>query len=166
MMIKERKPESGAELYRKLQKENHELADCNARLLDQVGAATKRTIELEKENEQLKSAAEFQQSSNMKRHFEIQELKKENAELKEEIDKKQNLADVRLEQELETYQKLHIKSKEKLDTEIALDEVKDQLTKAKEIISEFVEWANWEGSKCPSFKSIQAKAEQFLEETE
>ena len=39
----------------------------------------------------------------------------------------------------------------------------DQLTKAKEIIREFVEWANWQGnSKCPSFKSIQDKAEQFL----
>lgn len=41
----------------------------------------------------------------------------------------------------------------------------DQLTKAKEIISEFVKWANWQGnSKCPSFKSIQDKAEQFLKE--
>ena len=42
-----------------------------------------------------------------------------------------------------------------------------QLTKAKEIIKEFVEWANWQGnSKCPSFKSIQDKAEQFLSEVE
>ena len=41
----------------------------------------------------------------------------------------------------------------------------DQLVKAKEIIKEFVEWANWQGnSKCPSFKSIQDKAEQFLNE--
>ena len=38
-----------------------------------------------------------------------------------------------------------------------------QLTNAKEIIKEFVEWANWQGnSECPSFKSIQHKAEQFL----
>ena len=44
---------------------------------------------------------------------------------------------------------------------------KDQLTNAKEIIREFVEWANWQGnSKCPSFKSIQDKAEQFLKELE
>ena len=43
----------------------------------------------------------------------------------------------------------------------------DQLVKAKEIIKEFVEWANWQGnSKCPSFKSIQDKAEQFLNEVE
>ena len=38
----------------------------------------------------------------------------------------------------------------------------EQLTKAKEIIREFVEWATWQGSNCPSFKSIQDKAEQFL----
>lgn len=42
----------------------------------------------------------------------------------------------------------------------------DNLVKAKEIISKFVEWANWQGSKCPSFKSIQDKAEQFLSEVE
>ncbi|SEP81709.1 hypothetical protein SAMN04487977_101514 [Treponema bryantii] len=42
-----------------------------------------------------------------------------------------------------------------------------QLTKAKEIIKEFVKWANWQGnSKCPSFKSIQDKAEQFLKDSE
>ena len=40
----------------------------------------------------------------------------------------------------------------------------DKLTEAKEIIRKFVEWANWQGnSKCPSFKIIQDKAEQFLE---
>lgn len=38
----------------------------------------------------------------------------------------------------------------------------EQLTKAKEIIREFVELATWQGSNCPSFKSIQDKAEQFL----
>ena len=43
----------------------------------------------------------------------------------------------------------------------------EQLTKAKEIIREFVEWATWQGnSKCPSFKSIQDKAKQFLSEVE
>ena len=39
-----------------------------------------------------------------------------------------------------------------------------QLTDAKEIIREFVEWATWQGSNCPNFKSIQDKAEQFLSE--
>ena len=144
MMIKERKPESGAELYRKLQKENHELADCNARLLDQVGAATKRTIELEKENEQLKSAAEFQQSSNMKRHFEIQELKKENAELKAEIEN---------DRDLPTVAYMHGAEKQKKKDE-------KQLTKAKEILKMIVNYY-------PCYnKTITEQAEQFLKEIE
>ena len=42
-----------------------------------------------------------------------------------------------------------------------------QLSKAKDIIREFVEWATWQGnSKCPSFKDIQDKAEQFLNSEE
>jgi hypothetical protein len=42
----------------------------------------------------------------------------------------------------------------------------EQLTKAKEIIKELVEWANWQGSNCPNFKNIQDKAEQFLKDNE
>ena len=38
------------------------------------------------ENENLKSVAEYQQSSNMKRYFEIEELKKENASLKDALE--------------------------------------------------------------------------------
>ena len=46
-------------------------------------------------------------------------------------------------------------------------DLKRKINKAKEIIREFVDWANWQGnSKCPSFKSIQDKAEQFLSEVE
>lgn len=76
----------------------------------------------------------------------IERLEKENAELKETYRNYEQLIDkgsVTLAKErLENYK---------------------QLTKAKEIIREFVEWANWQGnSKCPSFKSIQDKAEQFL----
>lgn len=43
---------------------------------------------------------------------------------------------------------------------------KENLTKAKEIIREFVEWATWQGSNCPNFKSIQDKAEQFIKDSE
>lgn len=39
-----------------------------------------------------------------------------------------------------------------------------KLEKAKEIIKEFVSWANWGGANCPNFKDIQSKAEQFLQE--
>lgn len=46
---------------------------------------------------------------------------------------------------------------------LVLNTSDEKLDKAKEIIKEFVEWANWQGnSKCPSFKSIQDKAEKFL----
>ena len=42
-------------------------------------------------------------------------------------------------------------------------EIFKENAEAKDIIREFVEWANWQGnSKCPSFKSIQDKAEAFL----
>ena len=70
------------------------------------------------------------------------ELEKENAELKEKLG---------------NYQKGMFDEIEKRDI---------NLTKAKEIIREFVEWATWQGSNCPNFKSIQDKAEQFLSEVE
>lgn len=44
-----------------------------------------------------------------------------------------------------------------------LSEKDKQLSEAREIIREFIDWANWQGNgHCPSFKSIQNKAEQFL----
>ena len=53
------------------------------------------------------------------------------------------------------------------DTEIVNKSLEKENAEAKEIIREFVEWANWQGnSKCPSFKSIQDKAEQFLKDQE
>lgn len=71
----------------------------------------------------------------------VNELEKENAELKVEV-----------EISYEVYN-------DNLDYSYHIEK---QLTEAKKIIGEFVEWANWQGSKCPSFKSIQNKAEQFL----
>ena len=63
------------------------LEDRIRELWNEKEGLLKENAELKKENEELKSIAEFQQSSNMKRHFEIQELYKENAELKEQIEK-------------------------------------------------------------------------------
>lgn len=40
----------------------------------------------------------------------------------------------------------------------------EKLTKAKEIIREYMNWADWKGSNCPSFANICIKAEQFLKE--
>lgn len=42
----------------------------------------------------------------------------------------------------------------------------DNLAKAKKIIREYMNWADWKGSNCPSFASICVKAEQFLKEVE
>ena len=36
---------------------------------------------------------------------------------------------------------------------------------AKEIIREYLEWADWKGSNCPSYASICKKAEAFLKES-
>ena len=73
----------------------------------------------------------------------IAELEKENAELKVENEANENGA--------KKYAEFYF-------------ETNNQLTKAKEIIKEFVQWATWQGSNCPNFKSIQDKAEQFLKE--
>ena len=81
------------------------------------------------------------------------EIYKENAELEEK------LGDVQM-------QKAGEKSDLVWKLKTTNEQKADQLSKAKEIIREFVEWANWQGnSKCPSFKSIQDKAEQFLKES-
>ncbi len=102
----------------------------------------------------------------------IEELEKENAELQEEIGKKQHLADVRLEQELETYQKLHIKSREKLDTEIAFDEVRDQLAQAKKLLADIIKFQPYVNRDTMfltvgnDWKEVIHKTEQFLKEVE
>lgn len=44
---------------------------------------------------------------------------------------------------------------EKANAEIKLNE-------AREIIKEYLEWADWKGSNCPSYASICEKAEAFL----
>lgn len=44
------------------------------------------------------------------------------------------------------------------------DELEEKLTKAKEIIRKYLEWANWKGSNCPSFDDICKQAEAFLKE--
>jgi len=66
----------------------------------------------------------------------IAELEKENAELKKQVKQKQHLADVRLEQSLENYNLFANERKERIDIDIALEDMKDNLTKAKEIIEE------------------------------
>lgn len=70
----------------------------------------------------------------------IVELEKENAEFEAQIEKNN------------------------IERQKIIDEIKEQLTKAKEIIREYMNWADWKGSNCPSFANICIKAEQFLKE--
>jgi hypothetical protein len=106
---------------------------------------TKEEFWNEKKNllfKEARSYRAFELGVDFSKHH-IADLEKENAELKEKYVK--NITDCYI---CDTY-------------------CNSQLTKAKEIIREFVEWATWQGnSKCPSFKSIQDKAEQFLSEVE
>ena len=120
-----------------------------------------RIAELEKENAELKTKkipqlerriASIRGSHRVDvkklnaRIEQVERLKKENAELKKQLEMSNKVYNDNLDYS-------HY--------------IEGQLTKAKEIIREFVEWANWQGnSKCPSFKSIQDKAEQFLSEVE
>lgn len=110
-----------------------------------VEVDTKRITELEKENLYYKDIVETNSAEWEEQGQRIVALEKENAELKEKL-KPENCLKL-------------------LAKEGYIKFTSEQLTKAKEIIREFVEWATWQGnSKCPSFKSIQDKAEQFLNE--
>ena len=105
---------------------------------------------LEKENAELKLKLEaLEGQTPWKDVKDKSELIKENKELKDELKKwKDGIA---------------LKDEEIGCIETDFNTFK---SKAKEIIREFVEWATWQGSNCPNFKSIQDKAEQFLKENE
>ena len=55
-------------------------------------------------------------------------------------------------------------TKNNIERQEIIDELKKQLTKAKEIIRKYMNWADWKGSDCPSFANICIKVEQFLKE--
>ena len=127
--------------YQELEQKNHDIVKNSLDISNQFD-----------ELEEKLANADYQLEG---RDVTIKELRKENAELKE--------------------QKMYWKESSfdwrhkffKLDKVKRLIKKDKQLTKAKNIIREFVEWANWQGnSKCPSFKSIQDKAEQFLKDCE
>ena len=47
-----------------------------------------------------------------------------------------------------------------------LDRCSEKLEEAKKIIREYMNWADWKGSNCPSFAGICIKAEAFMKESE
>jgi septal ring factor EnvC (AmiA/AmiB activator) len=112
----------------------------------------------------------------------IRALQKQNGELTDKVKELEKNVEI-LTKVINNVHVVRIKQLEKENAELRKDKkelchsiseggkacvyLNEQLTKAKEIIREFVEWATWQGnSKCPSFKSIQDKAEQFLSEVE
>lgn len=135
----------------------------------------KQIAELKKENAELKDANKNLQEFYEKEYFEISDRTAD--EKIKELEKYQTevTVDDYSPYDPNTWGMMHEEMfvpkelvRDLLKENYALSEHhKDQLTKAKEIIREFVEWANWQGnSKCPSFKSIQDKAEQFLKDSE
>ena len=93
----------------------------------------------------------------------IKELKEENAELKKQVEQKQHLADVRLEQSLENYKLFSDERKARIDVDIALDDTTDQLTKAKELLTRFVMASVYFNGK---ETDLIKETEQFLKESE
>ena len=85
----------------------------------------------------------------------ITELENENAELKRQVEQKQHLADVRLEQSLENYKLFSDERKARIDVDIALDDTTDQLTYAKTIIQDLLDNAD---------EYARQRAEDFLKE--
>ncbi len=94
-------------------------------------------------------------NGDIEKHNKIVELEADNKALKEKIHwwkKEVNVAHRAREDEFE---KLVIDNKA----------LKRNLNKAKEILREFVGWADWQsGGDCPSFKRIKDKAIEFLKE--
>ena len=144
-----------------LEKETAELKEINSETLTQLNLDNGELIieneKLRKENAELRNNG-FTVSAMTEQQLKValekgEQLEKENAEWEKFVKDIQNRNE-------ENYLKICHKLATELNRGIKLTE---QLTKAKEIIGMFVEWANWEGVNCPNFQDIQSKAEQFLE---
>ena len=85
----------------------------------------------------------------------IAELEKENAELKKQVEQKQHLADVRLEQSLENYKLFSDERKARIDVDIALEDTTDKFTYAKTIIQDLLDNTD---------EYVRQRAEDFLKE--
>ena len=136
-----------------------------------------KIAELEQQIEQMQDAKCTSCTDLGGLQLKITDLEKENAELKKKLKEKlKTIADKdlsfvakfdALEKENAELKEQHKADLIQIQATLNLRNIQNtKLTKAIEIISAFVEWANWQGGKCPNFKSIQDKAEQFLEEIE
>lgn len=123
--------------------------------LDSAKPREKRIAELEQENAELRKIAEFQQSSNMNTHLENKKLK-EGLAVGSTWNKYLNSMNKSLEEERDKYREMTF-------------DMKDQLTKAKEIITVFLKYSEYDEFEQKEFDEYfdnKNKAEQFLSEVE
>lgn len=111
----------------------------------------KRIAELEQENAELRKIAEFQQSSNMNTHLENKKLK-EGLAVGSTWNKYLNSMNKSLEEERDKYREMTF-------------DMKDQLTKAKELLKEFIFLLHNPRTALDT-KTVMDEAEQFLSEVE
>ena len=109
-----------------------------------------------KENAELRNIAEFQQSSNMNRYFENKKLKDENAGLKEKLN-------IRSCQNCKHNNKSCPNDGSCVNYNKWEDYKNPQLTKAKELLTKYVELFKPKGGNIPP-TPIQVETEQFLRE--
>ena len=109
----------------------------------------KHVEELEKENAELRKVAEFQQSSNMSRHFENKKLK-EGLVVGSTFNKALNLMNKNLEEERDKYRNM-------------VFDKDDQLTEAKRLLASWISDKPYTKSE---LKDLIADTEQFLSEVE
>ena len=112
-----------------------------------------RNLALEKENAELRKVAEFQQSSNMSRHFENKKLK-EGLAVGSILNKGLNSMNKALEEERDKYRNMVFDKDE-------------QLTNAKELLNEFMRISKASDEDFEhDYSELIGDAEQFLSEVE
>lgn len=174
---REKQIQIDAEQIQALQKQNEELTDELTKKADINHSLVEQMADLESENAELRKVAEFQQSSNMNRHFENKKLKEGlavgstfnkalnsmNKNLEEERDKYRNMV-FELQKENAELKEKYVKECE--DVAFVVTNYNKQLTKAKEIIRDFISVAIDYIDKEDKNYSYIAEAEQFLNEVE
>ena len=125
----------------------------NADLKEEINKIAFARGNLEEENAELKSIAEFQQSSNMSRHFENKKLKKGLA-VGSTFNKALNSLNKTLEEERDKYRNMVFDKDE-------------QLTNAKELLNEFMRISKASDEDFEhDYSGLIGEAEKFISEVE
>jgi hypothetical protein len=118
---------------------------------------------LQRQNGELTDELTKKADTNHQLVEQMAKLSEENAELKKQVEQKQHLADVRLEQSLENYKLFSDERKARIDVDIALEDMTDNLTKAKDIIKRYLT-IGVGGKITQNYLDVTKEAEQFLKE--